>query len=402
MKYIFSILKIFIYGFIILGILGIIVGITSFDISILVFYVFWFLIGIILLFFIQKYKRRFLESKTEEIINKPSKEDGNDIHQEKLSSVSSDYTAESKPKPLLFPDTYIVLDVETPNRHNNSISQIGLYLIENGNIVKNCCTLINPEDKFDQININLTGVDPSMISNAPKLNEYWPSISDLFQKYVVVSHNAVFDLTVMYKALNKYGIYFPDVKYLCTFVESNNKLPSLSKHSLSALAEYYNIQVEKEHDAGYDAVVCYRVFEEMKKNKYFFTPSDFHSIESTLNNTVASSDTTISDSESNEIINLPFSDDVNIQVSGNKFVLTGVFTLISKSDIIGFIEDNGGYVTSAVSGKTNYLIVGSDPEPAWKFGKYGRKIEKALELKSTGKSAPKFITEKLFVNNVYL
>ena len=402
MKYIFSILKIFIYGFIILGILGIIVGITSFDISILVFYVFWFLIGIILLFFIQKYKRRFLESKTEEIINKPSKEDGNDIHQEKLSSVSSDYTAESKPKPLLFPDTYIVLDVETPNRHNNSISQIGLYLIENGNIVKNCCTLINPEDKFDQININLTGVDPSMISNAPKLNEYWPSISDLFQKYVVVSHNAVFDLTVMYKALNKYGIDFPDVKYLCTFVESNNKLPSLSKHSLSALAEYYNIQVEKEHDAGYDAVVCYRVFEEMKKNKYFFTPSDFHSIESTLNNTVASSDTTISDSESNEIINLPFSDDVNIQVSGNKFVLTGVFTLISKSDIIGFIEDNGGYVTSAVSGKTNYLIVGSDPEPAWKFGKYGRKIEKALELKSTGKSAPKFITEKLFVNNVYL
>lgn len=68
------------------------------------------------------------------------------------------------------------------------------------------------------------------------------------------------------------------------------------------------------------------------------------------------------------------SEGVNIQwslISGKSFCVTGSFEGISRDEIHELIEKNGGEVRTAVSGKLDYLVVGSDA---------GSKKTKALDL----------------------
>jgi DNA ligase (NAD+) len=59
-------------------------------------------------------------------------------------------------------------------------------------------------------------------------------------------------------------------------------------------------------------------------------------------------------------------------LSGKTFVLTGSLTSVTRGQAEGRIKTLGGTIGSAVSKKTDYLVVGADP---------GSKLEKALRLK---------------------
>jgi DNA ligase (NAD+) len=61
----------------------------------------------------------------------------------------------------------------------------------------------------------------------------------------------------------------------------------------------------------------------------------------------------------------------NTPLIGINFVITGSFTNYSRDDLIALILSKGGKVTSSVSKKTNYLLVGENP---------GSKIDKAREF----------------------
>ena len=57
-------------------------------------------------------------------------------------------------------ERYIAFDVETPNYANNRMSAIGVSVIEDGTIVDEFYSLVNPEARFDRFNIDLTGITP--------------------------------------------------------------------------------------------------------------------------------------------------------------------------------------------------------------------------------------------------
>ncbi len=59
---------------------------------------------------------------------------------------------------------------------------------------------------------------------------------------------------------------------------------------------------------------------------------------------------------------------------GKSFVISGVFSNYSRSDIKNLIESNGGRVSSSISSKTNYLVAGLNMGPS--------KKEKAEKLKT--------------------
>lgn len=285
-----------------------------------------------------------------------------------------------------FPDTYLSLDVETPNRKNDRISQIGLLLIQNGNVIEDHSSLINPETYFAEINTEITGIDEEKVAHAPTLAQYWPSVKDLFEKYVVVAHNAAFDLTVLYKALVSYSIDFPKIYYVCTCQESMQRLPELKHFSLKALSEHFGIPLGTQHDAGSDAEGCSLLFEKMKSQGFSFTPELF---KASIKNQI---------SRESEIIRLPYFIPEESELTGLRFVITGHFTMIPKKDLKEFIESHGGKVVPSVTSVTNYLIVGSSPEPAWKHGSYGNKIEKAIKLILEKQNKKlRFVSEKDFI-----
>lgn len=90
---------------------------------------------------------------------------------------------------------------------------------------------------------------------------------------------------------------------------------------------------------------------------------------------------------------LPLDDPVpEVAFEGRKFCLTGNFSG-DRKDCGARIEARGGIIQIAVSGKTDYLVIGEYASPAWKQSSYGGKIEKAVELKAAGKGV-KIISEK--------
>ncbi len=51
-------------------------------------------------------------------------------------------------------------------------------------------------------------------------------------------------------------------------------------------------------------------------------------------------------------------------LQGNTFVISGVFSKVSRTDLKKLIEDNGGKVSSSISAKTNYLVAGENMGPS--------------------------------------
>jgi hypothetical protein len=67
------------------------------------------------------------------------------------------------------------------------------------------------------------------------------------------------------------------------------------------------------------------------------------------------------------------------------FCITGLSKKYKRKEIAESIILKGGFVTEAISGKTNYLIVCSDKNQCWAYSSYGRKIEEAMMLRKKGK-----------------
>jgi DNA ligase (NAD+) len=85
-----------------------------------------------------------------------------------------------------------------------------------------------------------------------------------------------------------------------------------------------------------------------------------------------------------EVLNMNATD----KLSGQTFVVSGVFQKFSREDLKKAIEENGGKVGSSISSKTDYVIAGENMGPA--------KLEKASNLKI------KIITEDEFMELLYL
>ena len=62
---------------------------------------------------------------------------------------------------------------------------------------------------------------------------------------------------------------------------------------------------------------------------------------------------------------------LNLKFSGKTFILTGTLKSMSREEATKYIQSNGGKVTSSVSSKTDFVIVGADA---------GSKLEKAKIL----------------------
>jgi NAD-dependent DNA ligase len=74
--------------------------------------------------------------------------------------------------------------------------------------------------------------------------------------------------------------------------------------------------------------------------------------------------------------------DVNFE--GKTFCITGVLQRGNRENLQRDIIKLGGIPTDTISKKTDYLIVGDNGNPAWAFSCYGRKVEKAINLRKDG------------------
>lgn len=73
-----------------------------------------------------------------------------------------------------------------------------------------------------------------------------------------------------------------------------------------------------------------------------------------------------------------------VTFAGSTFCFTGASAKYKRADFERIVKDLGGEPVSGVSAKLNYLVIGADGNPSWAFACYGRKVEKAVELRKKG------------------
>lgn len=73
-----------------------------------------------------------------------------------------------------------------------------------------------------------------------------------------------------------------------------------------------------------------------------------------------------------------------IEFDGRVFTFTGTSIKATRKQITAQIIGLGASFSPSVTSRTQYLVVGSGSNPCWAFSCYGRKVEKAVDLRKSG------------------
>ena len=86
-------------------------------------------------------------------------------------------------------NAFIALDFETANGKRTSICSVGMVKVVNNEIVESFYTLVNPFDYFSQTNIEVHGITPEDVIDAPSFEYVFPYMMQFIDKLPVVAHN---------------------------------------------------------------------------------------------------------------------------------------------------------------------------------------------------------------------
>lgn len=152
----------------------------------------------------------------------------------------------------------VSIDFETANEKRFSPCAIGIVVARDGKIVDEFYSLIDPQMEFSPFNIDIHGITPKDVKDAPTFPELWPTLQRYLANNLVVAHNASFDMSVIRHTLDYYNLPYPEMDYICTRNIAKRVWPNLMNHKLDTIARYYKIMFEHHH-ALEDARVCWKV-----------------------------------------------------------------------------------------------------------------------------------------------
>ncbi|WP_438346931.1 3'-5' exonuclease [Paenibacillus sp. FA6] len=147
---------------------------------------------------------------------------------------------------------FIAIDFETANSNRDSACALGLVEVKSGQIISEQVWFIDPQQRFDSMNISIHGITPSMVTGQPTFYELWPTLQPLLDGKLIVAHNASFDMSVLRYCLDQSSLTYPTFQYFCTYLMGKKILQELPSHKLNVIADYFGIGL-KHHDALDDA-----------------------------------------------------------------------------------------------------------------------------------------------------
>ena len=249
---------------------------------------------------------------------------------------------------------FVAIDVETAIGKRWSICQIGLAIVENGEIIKTVSKLVQPpQNEYANGNISVHGITPDMTASAPVFPEIWDEIYPLLEGKRLVAHNASFDINCLHQALEFYNLQIPGMECDCTY--------SRTGYKLSEICDAYEIELNNHHDATCDAVACAKVYLNLlqgiepdfskikprsEKSSNFFSPEGHEH----LCGDVLKPDLNNSD------CNSPF--------YAKKVVFTGVLNSIDRKEAADLVKKLGADIDTSITKRTNFVITGSASGPS--------------------------------------
>ena len=148
------------------------------------------------------------------------------------------------------------VDLETTGGHpaRDRIIEAGVVLIEDGAVVEEYSTLVNPGVRIPYAIQTFTGISEAMVADAPPFAEVADAIAARIDGRLFVAHNARFDYGFLRSEFRRLGRRFR-APVLCTVRLSRALTPDERGHNLDAVMARHGIACEARHRALGDARV---------------------------------------------------------------------------------------------------------------------------------------------------
>ncbi|TKD52515.1 bifunctional DnaQ family exonuclease/ATP-dependent helicase [Streptococcus mitis] len=150
-------------------------------------------------------------------------------------------------------ERYVVVDLEATSTGSKAkIIQVGIVVIENGEIVDQYGTDVNPHEPLDSHIKELTGLTDQRLAVAPEFSQVAGRIFELVKDGVFVAHNVQFDANLLaeYLFFEGYELRTPRVD---TVELAQVLYPQFEKYNLGILCQELRIKLDHAHTALSDA-----------------------------------------------------------------------------------------------------------------------------------------------------
>lgn len=159
---------------------------------------------------------------------------------------------------------YAIVDIETTggSASSSGITEIAIILYNGQHVEHRFATLVNPMQPVPRYITALTGIQDSMLQDAPTFAAIAKQVFDLLQGRVFVAHNVNFDYSFVYHQLQQEGFEW-QAKKLCTVRYARKVLPGLPSYSLGNLCQHVAISNTNRHRAHGDATATLQLLEHL-------------------------------------------------------------------------------------------------------------------------------------------
>ena len=160
-----------------------------------------------------------------------------------------------------FNGSFVVFDLETTGigARSNQIIEIGAVKVVNRQITEHFSSFVNPKRPIPYNIEQLTGINDSMVLDAPEIREVLPAFLDFCEGSVMVAHNADFDIGFIHQKAKELGIDV-DFTVIDTVAMSRALLPQLRRYKLDRVAKELGVSLENHHRAVDDAGATAEIF----------------------------------------------------------------------------------------------------------------------------------------------
>lgn len=149
---------------------------------------------------------------------------------------------------------YVVVDIETTGGSAafHKITEIGAVKIQNGKVIDEFQTLINPGRSIPKYITAITHITNEMVADAPKFSDIADKFFEFTKGAIFVAHNVRFDYGFIQKEFSRMETSFVR-PLMCTVQGMRKHYPGLNSYSLKNLCVNFNISLEQHHRAMFDA-----------------------------------------------------------------------------------------------------------------------------------------------------
>lgn len=284
-------------------------------------------------------------------------------------------------------DDFIAIDVETANYDRGSICQIGIVGYIGGEIKRLYSSLINPKCDFSRKAINIHGITPEMVVDAPSFIDAWQEIGPLLKEYPVIAHNASFDIGAILAAMKRCKIDLVEIKYACTLKLARIVYyRAFKSYSLNTLCDALDIPLSCHHDASADAEACALLLLRMADELNARTLDEVMMRSAlSMNSSLEYPALKAYDMPEPNLSLASFNSQACDSFEGKTFVITGIFdAFTSRKEVEDIIISRGGEVGTSVTKRTNVLLIGYQDLNRTKGNEKSQKHIKADKLIAKG------------------